>query len=121
LYPVVLIALVPFRSYILWQIFRKEDIKHLDPDTESEEDYEEEQRRIYLARLNPSFDDNEEDMHIPSRAEFRSKGLQKAMHDHANLQAQTILNGGVSNPTSQINYVKAAGEDPESVEISDMH
>jgi hypothetical protein len=118
LYPVVLIILVPLRSYVLWYIFRKEDIKHLDPDAESEEDFEEEQRRIYLARLNPSFDDNEEDMHIPSRAEFRAKGLQKAMHDHAaHLHPQAR---GEGNVTSQVNYVKAAGEDPESVEITDV-
>lgn len=55
---------------------------HLDPDGETEEEYIDEQRKVHLAQLG-SFDSvDEEDIHIPSRAEFRGKGIRKEMHQH---------------------------------------
>jgi hypothetical protein len=126
---VLLLAMVPFRAYVLWYLFRKEDIKHLDPDSESEEDFHEQQRRIIYARRNSALD-NEEEAHIPSRAEFRCKGLQKAMHDHTKLQVQTIFSPGGTREVVDhkddskhlSNSVRAAGkDDPEAIETSNSN
>jgi cobalamin-dependent methionine synthase I len=75
----LLSALVPFRSYILERLFKQEDMEHLDPSGESEQEYAEEQRAIHRVARSNSFDS--EEIHIPSRAEFRSKGLQKAIRE----------------------------------------
>jgi boron transporter len=72
LYPALLTALVPVRSYILERLFSPEDLKYLDPfgGDNDEEDYHKEQRLIHMNR-NDSFDEAE--MDIPTRAEFRGQ------------------------------------------------
>lgn len=47
IYPALLVLLVPFRSYILSQVFSEADLKHLDPADESEEEYEDEQKAFF--------------------------------------------------------------------------
>jgi len=47
IYPALLVLLVPFRSYVLSQVFKDEDLVHLDPFGESEEEYEEEQKAFF--------------------------------------------------------------------------
>lgn len=71
LYPVLLAVLVPLRSYVLERLVSKSDLRHLDPQGESEDDYADEQRAIQRAQLNV---DGEEAI-IPSRNAFRGKGV----------------------------------------------
>ena len=78
IYPALLTALVPVRSYILDHMFDDKDLQHLDPYGESEEDYHDEQRAIHHQR-NDSFDSEELD--FPNRAEFRGQGLQNALRN----------------------------------------
>ena len=47
IYPLLLVLLVPFRSFILSKYFSEEDLKHLDPVDESVEEYEEEQKKFF--------------------------------------------------------------------------
>lgn len=88
IYPALLTALVPVRSYILDRCFDHEDLKHLDPYGETEEEYHEEQEAIHFQR-NDSF--TEDDLDFPNRGEFRAGGLQKELrhrrnsHDEADL------------------------------------
>jgi len=79
IYPALLTALVPVRSYILDRWFDQEDLKHLDPFGETEEDYHEEQRVIHHQR-NDSFSEDEID--FPNRAEFRGQGVENIYHHH---------------------------------------
>jgi len=78
LYPALLTLLVPFRSYILDRCFEQEDIKHLDPAEETEEEYHDEQRLIHHAFHDEASVD-EEELAIPTRAEFRGQGLKRAL------------------------------------------
>lgn len=71
IYPALLTLLVPLRSYVLERIFKKEDMKHLNPFGEDEDNYQEEQRAIHHTR-NDSFDSQE--LTFPNRAEFRGQG-----------------------------------------------
>jgi hypothetical protein len=75
IYPALLTALVPLRSYVLTRYFNEADLKHLDPFDESEEDYRDEQKAIRLAERKGSFD--EEDITFPSRAMFRGGELRQ--------------------------------------------
>jgi hypothetical protein len=109
---------VPFRAYVIWFLFREEDIQHLDPDAESEEDFHEQQRRTILAHRNSALD-NEEEAHIPSRAEFRNKGLQKAIQDHARQGLLSSFSEGAcdlvnhnDDSKSRANSDKSTGIDP---------
>lgn len=69
-------ALVPVRSYILCRCFDEDDLRHLDPYGETEEEYHEEQQAIHFQR-NDSFSEDEFD--FPNRAEFRGRGYQKEL------------------------------------------
>ncbi|CAB9531062.1 bicarbonate transporter-like protein 11 [Seminavis robusta] len=60
IYPALLTALVPLRSYILSRVFSEADLKYLDPSAETDEELEEEQRAIRHNR-NDSFDDSNDD------------------------------------------------------------
>lgn len=75
IYPALLTALVPFRSYILDRLFDADDLKHLDPVDETQEEYHDEQKAIHLAQRQGSFDS--EEFEFPSRAEFRPDGRKK--------------------------------------------
>lgn len=77
IYPVLLTLLVPFRSYILQRWFDHDDLQHLDPYNETEEEYFDEQRAIRLAERQGSFD--EEELIFPNRAEFRGQGMQRVL------------------------------------------
>ena len=80
IYPALLTALVPFRSYILERWFKSEDLKHLDPFTESDEEYHEEQRVIH--HLTGDIVDDEDIW--PNRAEFRGELRQRKHHVRRN-------------------------------------
>lgn len=80
IYPALLTALVPVRSYILSRCFDEEDLKHLDPYGETEEEYHEEQQAIHFQR-NDSF--SEDDIDFPNRGEFRAQGIHNELrHRH---------------------------------------
>lgn len=60
--------------------FDEEDLKHLDPYGETEEEYHEEQQAIHFQR-NDSF--SEDDIDFPNRGEFRAQGIHKELrHRH---------------------------------------
>ena len=81
IYPALLTALVPVRSYILDRCFDHDDLKHLDPYGETEEEYHEEQEAIHMQK-NDSF--SEDEMDFPNRAEFRAGGIQRELrHRHS--------------------------------------
>jgi len=94
---------VPIRSYILNRCFDHDDLKHLDPYGETEEEYHEEQQAIHFQR-NDSF--SEDDLDFPNRAEFRAQGYHKeqlrhrhpgeASHDKASLAENGNLPGTTS-------------------------
>jgi len=77
IYPLLLTLLVPFRSYVLECLFKPEDVKHLDPVDETEEEFHDEQRMVHHAMANGSAD--EEDNALPSRAEFRGEGMKRTL------------------------------------------
>ena len=77
IYPALLTALVPFRSFVLSRFFKPEDLKHLDPSDETAEEYQEEQRAIHVAERHGSFDS--EEINFPHRAEFRNKGIAREL------------------------------------------
>jgi GNAT superfamily N-acetyltransferase len=77
IYPALLALLVPFRSYVLHRFFKEEDMKHLDPADETEEEYHDEQRMVHENERRGSVD--EEDIAFPTRAEFRGQGLKRAL------------------------------------------
>jgi hypothetical protein len=89
IYPALLTALVPLRSYVLTRYFTEADLKHLDPFDESEEDYREEQKAIRLAERTGSFD--EEDIAFPSRAMFRGAGELRQRRRHSIGHAEDLL------------------------------
>eukprot|EP00566_Odontella_aurita_P008076 CAMPEP_0113546980 /NCGR_PEP_ID=MMETSP0015_2-20120614/12103_1 /TAXON_ID=2838 /ORGANISM="Odontella" /LENGTH=659 /DNA_ID=CAMNT_0000447487 /DNA_START=176 /DNA_END=2155 /DNA_ORIENTATION=+ /assembly_acc=CAM_ASM_000160 len=78
IYPALLAVLVPLRSYVLTRFFSKEDLKHLDPSDESEEEYHEEQRLIKEAERTPSIDP--EAIEQPHFQEFHPGALRKREH-----------------------------------------
>jgi hypothetical protein len=80
LYPALLTALVPFRTYVLTRFFDDEHLKVLDPHgaDQSDDDYREEQRQIHHNR-NDSFDS--EEMNFPNRAEFRGQKPENALRN----------------------------------------
>jgi boron transporter len=78
IYPALLTALVPVRSYVMERIFKQEDIKFLDPFGEDDDNYHQEQREIHRTR-NDSFDS--EELNFPNRAEFRGQGKARALHN----------------------------------------
>jgi hypothetical protein len=89
IYPALLTALVPLRSYVLTRYFTEADLKHLDPFDESEEDYRDEQKAIRLAERTGSFD--EEDIAFPSRAMFRGRGELRQRRRHSIGHVEDLL------------------------------
>lgn len=75
IYPLLLVLLVPFRSYCLSQVFSAADLKHLDPFEETEDDYEEEQQKFFERQ--GSF--NEADIVLS----FRGMGGRPPMRRHS--------------------------------------
>jgi hypothetical protein len=86
IYPALLTALVPVRSYILDRCFDHEDLKHLDPYGETEEEYHEEQEAIHMQK-HDSF--SEDEMDFPNRAEFRAGGIQKELRRRHNAETDS--------------------------------
>lgn len=78
IYPALLTALVPFRSYVISRWFDEKDLEHLDPFGETEQEYHDEQKAIHVAQQPSSFDALE-DHNFPNRAEFRPQGLKKEL------------------------------------------
>ena len=77
IYPALLTALVPFRSYILSRVFSEEDLKYLDPTAETEKEHQDEQRKIRHNR-NDSFDSDQSDVHF---GHFHPEALQEELKD----------------------------------------
>jgi len=122
IYPALLTALVPFRSYVLERLFKKEDMDHLDPTDESEEEAAAEQRAIHHALRERSESlESEEAMHIPNRADFHPRGMKKAIHEHEKLHAHP--DGEVTDIIVQSDAKESTTDplpvDPESIEISE--
>ena len=78
IYPALLTALVPLRSYLLERVFPAKDIQHLDPQEESNEEFHDEQIMIHHAFASGGGVD-EEEMAFPTRAEFRGQGIKRAL------------------------------------------
>lgn len=74
IFPALIAALVPVRSYIVSRLFDDSDLKYLDPVDETDDDYVEEIREIHAAERRPSI--GEEEL-FHGLSEFRTKG-----HDH---------------------------------------
>jgi hypothetical protein len=101
IYPALLTALVPLRSYVLTRYFTEADLKHLDPYDESEEEYRDEQKAIRLAERTGSFD--EEDIAFPSRAMFRGgAGELRQRRRHSIGHAEDLLPGGSAELNSMV-------------------
>lgn len=88
IYPALLTALVPVRSYILQKLFDDEDLKHLDPHDSNDEEYEEEQR-IYHLTPNPDIDEASVD--FPNRAEFRGQQKPPTSASNINVEEQEVV------------------------------
>jgi hypothetical protein len=71
IFPALVTALVPLRSWVVSCLFTEEDLKHLDPAGETEDDYLEEQEVFHHERR-PSL--NEADMAVGFSA-FRPAGV----------------------------------------------
>lgn len=81
IYPALLTALVPLRSYVLPRFFSDDDLKYLDPTGSDEEQYHAEQREIHAAlQRHDSYDADVLD--FPNRAEFRGQGHDGVAHHH---------------------------------------
>ncbi|KAL7560838.1 hypothetical protein ACA910_013273 [Epithemia clementina (nom. ined.)] len=79
IYPALLTILVPFRSYILSHVFTERDLKYLDPSDKTEEEQEEEHRRIrHPPQDSISTVDFESD-HVPHFGDFHPDALKKAL------------------------------------------
>jgi len=78
IYPALLTALVPLRSYLLERVFPAKNIQHLDPQEESNEEFHDEQIMIHHAFASGGGVD-EEEMAFPTRAEFRGQGIKRAL------------------------------------------
>jgi hypothetical protein len=104
IYPALLTALVPFRSYVLCRFFKEEDMKYLDPhgSDEDEEHYHEEQRAYHLAQRNDSFDS--EELNPPNRAAFRGQGKSGLIHRR---HTTTELEGTVNVEEKEITLAEA--------------
>lgn len=83
IYPLLLVLLVPFRSYVLSHIFSADDLKHLDPFEESVEEYEEEQKEFFKRKA--SF--NEADIVVS----FRGMGGRPLKRRHSLGHANDLL------------------------------
>jgi GNAT superfamily N-acetyltransferase len=144
LYPALLTLLVPFRSYILYRLFPEEDLRHLDPVDETEEEFHEEQRLVHHAFHDGDKSVDEEELAFQTRAEFRGQGIKRALMNHhrrhtiGNGESDDILHVEVAkavidldlddagNPANPMEVVKSKGDetsDPKikaSTSISDL-
>jgi hypothetical protein len=105
LYPAMLTLLVPFRSYILYHLFPEDDLRHLDPITESEEEFCEEQRLIHQAFRDGDHSVDENDLTFTTRAEFRGQGIRRALMKNSEKHKH-----GESNHTLNIEVATAGVE-----------
>ncbi|KAL3914616.1 MAG: hypothetical protein SGILL_006035, partial [Bacillariaceae sp.] len=104
LYPALLTLLVPFRSYVLFNLFAEEDLRHLDPSEESEDEFHEEQRLVHHAFQDDGSVD-EEDLAFPTRAEFRGQGLKRALMNH---ERRHTIGHGDADDILHVDVAKAA-------------
>ena len=82
LYPLLLVILVPIRSYILSRIFSEEDLKRLDPhgkEEEKKDNYHEDQRIIHQHQK-ASMSIDQEALEFPHFGEFRGQGQSQLHH-----------------------------------------
>lgn len=82
LYPLLLVILVPIRSYILSRIFSEEDLKRLDPhgkEEEKKDNYHEDQRIIHQHQK-ASMSIDQEALEFPHFGEFRGQGRSQLHH-----------------------------------------
>ncbi len=89
IYPALLTALVPLRSYVLARYFTEADLKHLDPFDETEDEYMDEQKAIRAAERAGSFE--EEDIMFPSRAMFRGAGELRQRRRHTVAHTEPLV------------------------------
>jgi hypothetical protein len=108
LYPALLTLLVPFRSYILYRLFAQEDLRHLDPVNESEEAFHQEQRLVHHAFHDGDDSVDDEELALPTRAEFRGEAIQRAIKKDENEHFMDTLRYEQSKDSLQV-------EDPKSV------
>ena len=82
LYPLLLVILVPIRSYILSRIFSEKDLKRLDPhgkEEEKKDNYHEDQRILHQhQRASMSID--QEALEFPHFGELRGQGRSQLHH-----------------------------------------
>ena len=91
LYPALLTALVPFRSFVLSRMFNEKDLTYLDPHGDDSGDYEEEQKIVEKAKHD--YDEEETgDVHEPNRASFRGPPSKKEINQ---VMSADTLNGNV--------------------------
>uniref|UniRef100_A0A7R9VY74 Bicarbonate transporter-like transmembrane domain-containing protein n=1 Tax=Pseudictyota dubia TaxID=2749911 RepID=A0A7R9VY74_9STRA len=79
IYPALLAILVPLRSFVLTRFFNAEDLKHLDPTDETEEEYHEEQRLIRETEHNAAAEVDVVALEQPHFQEFHPGDLKKRM------------------------------------------
>lgn len=103
IYPALLTALVPVRSFILSKLFSERDLKYLDPTDVPAEEYEEEQHKIRHHR-NDSF--SSDGSHpLPHFGEFHPDALKKALRKRKNpsqIEEVTSLPPALDEPTLPI-------------------
>lgn len=114
IYPALLTALVPVRSYILSRFFSEQDMKHLDPFGETEEDYHEGQRLFHHHR-SESFDSDEQ--FFPNRAEFRGQGLAQEIARHKRHYTDGMVDTNVELTRED---TMAVTEHSDSVDLEDL-
>ena len=114
IYPALLTALVPFRSYILDRLFDEKDTEFLDPSNESEAEYAAELRAIHMAHRNDSFD-LDDALHFPNRADFHPQGYKKDIHNHEVLHP-LVKEDGLPSSVSPTDESLVNGNDIEVTE-----
>ena len=82
IYPALLTALVPVRSYILSRLFSEDDLQYLDPSGETEEELREETRKKHLQR-NDSFDSADTPPHF---GQFHPEAMKKQLRQRRPVQ-----------------------------------
>ena len=76
IFPALVAALVPIRSFLVPRYFSSEDLKYLDPIGETEEEAHDE-RAKYLERR-PSVDEVEHQ--LPTFSDFHAEGIKRDFH-----------------------------------------
>ena len=93
IFPVLVAALVPIRSFVVARFFSEADLNYLDPIGETEEEVHDE-RALYYERR-PSVDDAEVTADAPGFSDFHAAGMQhdieeKKIRDEANIAAGSL-------------------------------